>query len=386
MIYGAVLGLALGASWMQFTNDNAAAEKEGVALIDDKKDNLQKVEYTSAELDVLYEMRTDDGGKYGWVTVTDRKQKKFVKAGETPPPVEPKITRFKAGTAGDKLLEGLAPLFAMRELVGIDDMKIASFGLVEPEATVKITVGGKPATLELGGETYGAKDRYVRHVETSKYYVVDDELLKPLKFASTRLPERGLFSYKIEELDSVILTKGANTTTWTQHNKEDRAADWWERLPKPGTAEVGKKDETFTNWLDKAFKLKSISYVQEGEEPAEKTLSFDLTFAVKGKTAEILHVYQSGEDWYADGTFTHGLVKLTKSTVADAADEVMDILEGREPPPEAKTPPTPPPLKDDESDGSDGKPKMPMPGGRPMPPGMPGMPPGMAPRTPPTGG
>ena len=399
MIYGAILTLAMGASWFQYTGGDAAGEKEGVVLIDEKKDTVERLEYLSPELDVLYEIRTDEGGKFGWVTVTDRKQKKFVKEGEVAPPVEPKITRFKAGSAGDKLLDGLAPLLAMRELVGVDDVKLESFGLNKPEGTVKLTAGGRSATLELGGETYGAKDRYVRHLESGKYYVVDDELLKPLKFASTRLPERALFTYKVEEIDTVTLAKGDRTTSWTQHNKEDRAADWWERLAATGSGDVGKKDESFTNWLEKALKLKSINYIQEADVPAEKTTAFDLTFAVTGKTTETLHVYQSGDDWYADGTFTHGLVKLTKSAVADAADEVSDILDGKEPPPDVKTPPIPPPLKADESDGAPGgppggpmggpggRPGMPMPGGRPMPPGMPaGMPPGMAPKAPPSGG
>lgn len=381
MAYGAVLVLSLGASWVQFTHDDKAAEKEGVVLVDAKKDDVAQVTYSAPELEVVYKLTTDATGTWGWVTVTDKKQKK-AKEGEPPPPVDVKVTSFKAGSAGDKLLEGLAPLYAMRELVGVDDAKIESFGLTNPDTTVQVTVGGKTATLELGGETYGAKDRYVRHRESSKYFVVDDELFKPLKFAATRLPERGLSSFAVETLDSVTLSKGDRRVEWVQHNKDDRNADWWERLPAPGSTDVGKKDETFANWLEKAMKLKSQNYVQDADRPASLAPDFEITYRVKGKPDETVRVQTADEDWFAASEFTHGLVKLTKSAARDAADEVTDILEGREPAPDEKTPPTAPSAGGNESDAGDKPPTPTRPGMPGMPPGMPGMPPGMRPPAP----
>ncbi|MBM4366695.1 MAG: DUF4340 domain-containing protein [Deltaproteobacteria bacterium] len=373
MVYGVVLTVALGASWMHYTAGEEAAEKEGIVLVDATRDDVTKIVYAAPELEVAYELSTDASGPWGWVTVTDKKQKK-AKEGETPPPVEPKITAFKAGSAGDKLIEGLAPLYAMRELVGVDDGKIESFGLTSPDTTVTIVTGGRTATLELGGETYGAKDRYVRHRESSKYYVIDDELFKPLKFAATRLPERGLSSFAIEVLDSVTLGKGGKVVEWQQHNKDDRNADWWERIAAAGTGEVDKKDETFANWLEKAMKVKSQSYVQADERPTDLQPSFDLTYRVKGKPDETIRFQTSGEDWYATSEFTHGLVKLTRSAARDAGDEVDDILEGREPPPEEKKPPAMAPPGAEGDEAGNAPPRPPMPGMAPgLPPGMPGM-------------
>ncbi len=379
MVYGVVLALGLGASWRHYTAGEEAAEKEGIVLVDATRDDVTKIIYAAPELEVAYELSKDATGAWGWVTVTDKKQKR-AKEGETPPPIEAKITAFKAGSAGNKVVEGLAPLYAMRELVGVDDSKIESFGLTNPDTTLTILTTGRTATLELGGETYGAKDRYVRHRESSKYYVVDDELFKPLKFAATRLPERGLTSFAIEALDSVTLGKGGKMVEWKQHNKEDRNADWWERIAAAGSGEVDKKDETFANWLEKAMKVKSQSYVQEAERPADLQPSFDLTYRVQGKPDETIRFQTSGEDWYAASEFTHGLVKLTRSAARDAGDEVDDILEGREPPPDEKKPPAMAPPGAPGGDASEAggpPPRPPMPG---MSPGMPpGMPPGMRP-------
>ena len=366
MTYGGVLVFSLGLSWVRYTTDDGKAEKDGVRLFEPKKEELTSVEYTSPDVDAKMEFRTDALGLYGWVTVTEHKQKK-AKEGEAPPPVEVKITSFKAGSVGDKLIESLAPMMAMRELVGVDETKLDEFGLKNPTITLAVSAGGKTATLDLGGETYGAKDHYAKHRESSRFYVVDDELTKSLKFAATRLPERNVFSYKVEQIDRVSLTKDGKSVSWLQHNKADRAADWWERLPTPGTEEVGKKDETFANWLEKALKLKSQSYVQKGEEPVGPSAAFDLAFSVDGKPTETLRVEQLEGDWFATSEFTRGQVKLTKSAAADTADEVVDMLEGREPPPDEKKPPEAVPSMGGMPPGM--PPGMPRPGM--MPPGLP---------------
>jgi hypothetical protein len=375
MVYGGVLVLSLGATWSRFTAEETKGEKEGVVLLDEQQAELEAISFASPDLDVRFEVRKDTLGSYGWVTVTDHKQKK-AKEGEPPPPVETKVTSFKAGSAGDKLMESMAPLMAMRELVGVDAAKLESFGLNASTTSLSVVAGGRTSTLELGGETYGAKDLYAKHRESSRFYVVDDELIKPLKFATTRLVERALFAYKVEEIDRIELSDGTRKVEWLQHNKEDRSADWWERLPAPGSSDVGKKDETFSNWLEKALKVKSSSYVQVGEEPATTDPVFDLTFAVQGKPAETLHVLRAENDWYAKSDFSRGLVKLTRSVVEDTADEVDDILAGREPAPSEK----PAPTALDEA-GPDalpaGGPMVPGLGGPRLPGPRPGLPPGI---------
>jgi hypothetical protein len=126
---------------------------------------------------------------------------------------------------------------------------------------------------------------------------------------------------------------------------------------------VGKKDETFANWLEKALKVKSASYVQAGEEPASTEAVFELALSAQGKPTETLQVLKSEDDWYARSDFSRGLVKLNRSLVEDPADEVDDIIAGREPPPSEKPAPT------QLEEGAEGGP----------PPGLPGMPPGMPP-------
>lgn len=386
-LYAGILVLGLGASWMHYTSEEAPA-KEGVVLIDSTKLDLEKVVYKAPDLEVVFEMREDAAGRFPWVTVTENKKKK--KDGvET---VEVKVTRFKAGTAADKLIELVAPFMAMRTLDTVDDARLESFGLKAPDTVVTVTTKGKETKLDLGGETYGTKDRYVRNQATGKYYVVDDEVFKPLKFAASRLPERSLTSPKTEEIESISIGQGSAVVQWIQKNREDKAATFWERQQPPtaadATAEAGQKDASFSNWIEKMLKVKSTGYVQEGEEPADATILFDLTVQPAGKPAEVVSFTKSGEAYYARSNFTRGTVKLSKSSIEDIASEVDFILAGKAPPEKPK--PAPKPTSPDKMremmPGMPPNPNAPSEGGPPRRPPMmpprPGMPAPPAPPAP----
>lgn len=319
-VYAALLALSLGAAWHRYTGGEPV-EKEGVQLLDVKAEELEKVVYTSPDLTVTFELKTDDFGRYGWATVEERKKGK-----EGEPPPEPKVTTFKTGSAADKLVEAFAPMFALRELTPTtDDATLTSFGLKAPDTTVTVTARGKTTTYDLGGETYGTKDRYARDQATGKLYVLDDEPFKTLKFAGTRLPERQLLASKIEAMSGATLGVGAANATWSQKNRDDKAAAYWERDGGAG------KDESFGNWMDKALKLKSTSYVAAAEMPTDLTPAFDLTIRADGQKPETLRVQTSGEDWYAQSESTRGLVKLSRGPAKDAAEDAKDIAEGRTP-------------------------------------------------------
>jgi len=368
IVYAGLLVLSLGGAWTRYTGGEETV-KEGVVLIDTKAAELEKVVYTSPDLTVTFEMRTDDFGRYGWATVEDRKKK-----GKDDAPVEPKVTRFKTGTAADKVVDAFAPMVALRKLDNVDDAQLTSFGLKAPDTTVAVTAGGKTTTFELGGETYGTKDRYAKNQGDGKVYVIDDEPFKTLKFAATRLPERGLLASKVEQIEGIGLGVGAQNASWTQKNKDDKAAAYWEREG------ASSKDESFGNWLDKALKLKSTAYVQDGEAPAELLPGFDLTIRAAGQKPETVQILQGGDDWYAKSDSTRGLVKLSRGPAKDAVEDAKDVVEGKEPAPkEAAAPGDAPP-----AGGPPGTPPV-APSGMSATPGGPpgGVPPGRLPSMPP---
>lgn len=362
VIYAALLALGLGASWVRYTSDETEP-REGVVLVESKKGELRSVKFDAPDLDVTFESRKDDFGTYWWAAVTETKTRK--KDGQDTVEVEDK--RFKVGAASDKLVESLEPLMALRELKSVDDAKLEAYGLKAPDTVVTLTTAAGTTTLELGGETYGTKDRYVRVRETGRIFVVKDEPFKTLKFANTRLPEKQLVAAKKEEIERLTLGTGGQSVSWTQKNRDDVTAASWEKEGTPG------KDETFSNWLEKFLKVKATGFAAEGEVPADAVAAFDLTVTATGKPAETVRFLQAGDDWYATSESLRGHAKLPKSSAKDVADDVADVLEGRAPPEEPKA--AAPPGEDAE--GGDGKAHgaAMRPGGPPRGPGMPPMPP-----------
>jgi len=336
-VFALILVVGMGMSWQRYTSDEPEA-KEGVVAMDLRKDDLQKIVYASAELEVTFEMKLDAIGPYGWVTVVEHKKKKGDDDVET---ITDTTSQFKAGPAADKLIEAFAPMYALRQLDTVDELKLRQFGLEKPEISVVVTAAGKETHFDIGGETYGTRDFYVRNNATGRVYVLNDEAIKPLKFGNSRLPERGLTSFKTETIDGVSLGQGSAIASWSQKNKDDRTAAYWVR------DEGGARDETFTNFLGKAMKLKSTSYVQAADRPAELAPAFDFTLRVDGKPSETLRFQKGGDDWYVESEFTRGLVKLTRGPAGDAADEVLDIIEGRTPKETPKPEPEPPKIKEE---------------------------------------
>ncbi|MSP54059.1 MAG: DUF4340 domain-containing protein [Myxococcales bacterium] len=388
-LFGTILVVSLAFSWVRYTGGEEKV-KEGTILMDGKKEDLQRAKYTSPDLTVEYEVRSDGIGSYGWLTVSENKKKKVpdpAKPGSMMDSTELKLSKFKAGSGNDKLVDGLAPLMAVRALEDVPADKIESFGLTAPDTTLSVTIGGAERAFLVGGETYGTKDRYVKDALSGRIYVVDDEVFKSLKFAATRLPERALSDRKPEEITGVSLGQGASTASWTHKNKDDKAAAHWQRdgaLPTAPTdgatplegeapaADPG-KDVTFANWVEAALKLKSTAYVQDGDEPATLEAAFDLTLRAEGKPDQTIHLLHDGDDWYARSEFTRGLVKISKGPAEDSYSDVDDILAGKTPPPKAKpAKPAGAPTKAPGGDKPDAGP-----GGRP-----PGGPSGMMPRSP----
>jgi hypothetical protein len=188
-----------------------------------------------------------------------------------------------------------------------------------PAATVTVGRANGPVELLIGGETYGSKDRYVKRGE--ELYLVDDAVLKPLEFASSRLLERRLVTQADETAEQVVLEQGGQRRVWTQVNRDDRAKAFWAR---EGTTEA---DEAAGLWMGKLFRLRLASYEDEAQGPALSPLyRYEVQGAGARWSVEVLQA-EDGE-YYAKSTFNRGLVKLTRSLASEASDDVAELLGG----------------------------------------------------------
>jgi hypothetical protein len=226
-------------------------------------------------------------------------------------------------------MDSLAPLMAKR-LIETSGDKTSEFGLDDPDAVLTIRRQGKPdRVLEIGGEAYGVKDRYVRDTDSGKVYLVDDQTFKPLQYAKSRLPERNLIPTDKGEVVSVTVDADGQKVTLEHRNRDDKDAEFWGIQGSEDASDVAEA------WLDKVFRLRSAGYIQTADIPTGLTPAFTMIVTGADGVATSVTV-SSGSDpdgketWYAKSTHTRELVKLHKVLASEAAEDLATVFNSDE--------------------------------------------------------
>jgi len=368
VVYGVTLTALMIGAYLTWTHEDAAAEAAEVIVVDAKTEDIQRIVYTSEKLDLDLEARKDDRGSFLWVKSEERRKKRKSSKpddghghgdeagedhGDEPgdagtegadgegadgegadgeavkeevEEIELISKSFKAGDAGDKLLETFSPLEATR-LIEVAADKLADFGLDEPTEYLEIQRQGKDTrTFDLGGEAYGTKDRYIRDRASEKVYLVSADALNPLKRGATSLPDRALMGLEESDALQVQVNSAADTLTLEHRNRDDEDASHWRVI---GDEEP---NESAGTWLEKIFRLRSAFYVQADEAPINQELMFAVTVTAEDSSTEVLEVFKgdspSGDvAWYARSPYTRELVQLHTSPASQAAEDLTTILE-----------------------------------------------------------
>jgi hypothetical protein len=158
-----------------------------------------RFEWAGADGTMTCERRTDAAGTYEWCVIS----------GDKP-------ARFPAST-----LDPVGRLTALRaiDLTGVDP---AVLGFATPYAT--LDVDGRK--LVIGGETYGARDRFVQ--ADGRVWLVDGDALRLLEFAGTRLIDRRLAP---EHVVSAAIAGVALSETALDALGDLRATSWADAAP-----------------------------------------------------------------------------------------------------------------------------------------------------------
>ena len=353
IVYGALLAVTLGASYYRWTHEPDKALEGKVVVLQGEPDTLDRVTWKGKDDEAVIEKKKDDKGDYYWVTYTKWEKKKpeqpeakdakadsagsgsgsgaEVAAGSgsgsgaeaTPEEKEAVVSNFKSGKAATDLFAGMSPLFAVRKLEDVTPDKLKTIELETPVEHVILDRNGKTTDIELGGESYGTKDRYARIAGTSDIYLIDDEVIRSLKFARTRLPDRDLFPFETPKIDTAVVGDGTNSITLTQKNRDDKDKATWVPADAPDDTSA-----QYKTWMDKFLKAKGSSYVNDADVPKDLELRFQVTLTGEGSSPETVEIYQAGDagDWYAKSGYTRGYMKMLKSTTSGLAEDVGSLI------------------------------------------------------------
>ncbi len=341
----ALLGIALAAAYQSWSSEDTLVTDEGVVIVSTEASELSVVQYDSKDKRLTMTFKTDGQGSYIWVDsvevtqsakpiptdpADDSDEDTTTAATEVPPTPEVVVTEklksFKAGSAGQGLIEKLAPFTAKRELVDVASEDLAALGLDDPEGTLTLQRKNKePVVVEVGGEAYGTRDRYVRDSANGRIYIVAADVLRPMDHANTRLPDRDLLASKQPALVSLLIETETGSAEFEQRNRDDRKAAYWART------DAETEDTVVTGWLDRFFRLRSRGYVQVDETPTGLEPQFTVkTIDENGDAMKLQILSGKNEDgqtsFYAQSDHTRELVKLDKTLATETTEDLDAVL------------------------------------------------------------
>jgi len=254
--------LALGV-WTRDDDAQLSMKPSEVEVWAGNPDSVTALSFESPTRKVRIEPKKDTLGRW-YVGTVDKDEPTYVTpppgadAGAAPNPAKHTSVRFVGVKAADDLLKSLAPLHALRAVGKVEGTRAEEFGLDKPEGTLKLTVAGKPQTLLIGGATPGGSERYAKS-GTGDVFAIAGDIVQNLLYAESRLPERELQPFKLEEMSRAKVSKSGKSRDLSR--VPDKFEGWAD------TATPTKLDETAGNWMTKLGRIHVQDWVEKPSAP-----------------------------------------------------------------------------------------------------------------------
>ncbi|KFE67799.1 hypothetical protein [Hyalangium minutum] len=178
----------------------------------------------------------------------------------TPPPPPPP-RELRANANAETLWGRLAPVKGSRSLGELDAKKLEELGLVNSPRKLTFTVDGREQVLALAAPTGGAWGTPYALREDGKVFLLVTTLLPDLENAMSRLVDRRLHLFEEGDYDSITVSAGKNSRTFTSTGKPPTPV-----VIAPQNA-PDKPDEFVRNWHDRVWRMMAMDVLGQGEEP-----------------------------------------------------------------------------------------------------------------------
>ena len=319
-------GLALAVSTTAASHSERGKELR-VEVWPGKPSQLERIEW-DGKSQVSLEAHRDKIGTWYVGKLTKRVQ--VLKPGpeeqESKKPEAPKeeTKSFVSVSAAKPLVEALAPLRAYRALGKLDEGRKEEFGFKEPEGTLHVTVGGRQHSLLVGGATPGGGDRYAEDLGSNTLYAISGDVIKNLTFADTRLFERELHDFDLDDINGLTVSHGGAKRVLTRiAGKSD---SWGSTNDAP--------DETASNWVGLLNRLKPSEYLDKppatlGPESVVVRVDYFSGRRPRGflELSAVPGKEEGSQDYLVRTEYTRWYAKVLKSTGEQVAGDVASVVQ-----------------------------------------------------------
>ena len=261
-------GLAFLALVLAFFTWQRPPEKQSgeVFVIDITKNDLEKVRYEDQEGKSWAELSKDKDDEGTFVAL---RLSGYDSTGAVLPSGHPGIALkqperlVRANEVAKTQFERFAPLRGQRSLGVLDDAKLKELGLDKTKKFIEVTARGVKRRFAIVSAPPGGDSPYIKDTADNKVYTINRQILSDLSQASNSLSERRLHSFRMEDVDRIIIGSG--------DKKREMIASRIEDFPGVRLAPVDapdKPDATVKNWHDRIFALFPTEVLGKGEVPA----------------------------------------------------------------------------------------------------------------------
>lgn len=219
-------------------------------------------QYSSPNLDVRIERRTDESGPFYWGIQTRKDQ--------SPEPLE-----FPVGWSGAETVPNLTILRVLRDLGELGAEQQARFGLVDSGVRITVEFSGGSRELIVGDLVFGGEDRYVLEAATGRGYVISREIMNQIELGEGALRERMINNFRHHDVAEVRVAAGAGGERTMVRTESD---DWME----PGS---DVPDVSFGNFMERVNEMAIEGY---DNPPARERLRQVLRMDYLGDDGDVL--------------------------------------------------------------------------------------------------
>lgn len=294
-IYAALLVALLAAAYASWTQEGAPAEV-AVALLDAPPSSLERLELEGRTSTVTAVLQEIEGTRRALFTVKNQQG----------------LRTFWSNEAFEKDLEKYAKLEAVRSLGRLSGEDLDQTGLDAPSRRVRITAGGRTSELDVGGETNGARDFYVRRKGEDEVHLVVRRLFADLEVPGNRYMQRKLRRAPAKDVASVVLEAGGRKVELLHKNRLSPQDAYWAQLDTPETVA-----EAAGNFVEKIERLSALEYLDAPRADRFDAAPMVLQIRWMGADGPLDTLeLRRGDDgrYWGRTAATHAPVEVSKST------------------------------------------------------------------------
>ena len=177
-------------------------------------------------------------------------------------------------------------------------------------------------------QAYGTRDWYVQKLDGGEIYLVDDELLRPLTQAGTRLPDQRLWSFENSDivLANIQLPSGVSLKAMQHDPGAEKAR--WATIEKPGH-----KAPELEAAMAKLMKSRNGSeYLAPDETLTSPVPQLVILLQTEEGKSETVEFFQDGvgddKTYWAKSEWTRGYLKLQTAKVNALLDPMCLAVTG----------------------------------------------------------